>query len=69
MEANKSINEKATVNAAPKDAEIKATPRAPAYNPDDYMEDHFLYTDICFSCKHWNGYTCALNFECKHEVA
>ena len=74
MEDNKTFNEEATETVAPKDTEIKATPSAPTYDPDDYMEDYYLYhnliyrDDKCFSCKHWLEYGCgAPNGPCDYE--
>lgn len=58
------INAKATETVATKDTEINAASSAQTYDPDEYMEDYYLYDDIffyddkCFSCKHWLGYDC-----------
>ena len=74
MEENKVIKEDATKSAAHQDTEIKATPSAPTYDPDEYMEDYYLYDDMffyddkCFSCKHWLEYDCgAPNGPCDYE--
>ena len=61
---DKIINAKATETVATKDTEINAASSAQTYDPDEYMEDYYLYDDIffyddkCFSCKHWLGYDC-----------
>ena len=70
---DKIINAEANETVAPKDTEIKAALNAPTYDPDDYMEDYYLYDSMfyyekCFSCKHWLGYDCgAPNGPCNYE--
>lgn len=74
MEENKVINEEATETVSPNSTEIKATPSKPTYDPDDYMEEYYLYGSMffydekCFSCKNWLGYDCdAPNGSCDYE--
>ncbi len=57
-----------------KTAEVKSTPSIPPYNPDDYIEEEFMYDDMwyyseeCFSCKHWLGNDCgAPTGPCSYE--
>ena len=71
---DKIINVEATETVATKNTEINAAPSAPTYDPDEYMEDYYLYDDMffyddkCFSCKHWIGYDCgAPNGPCDYE--
>ena len=54
--------------------EVKYAPSVSAYNPDDYIEEEFMYDDIwyysdkCFSCKHWLGNDCGASTEaCSYE--
>lgn len=64
MEDNKIISEESAKTATHKNTETKVVANALSYNPDEYLEDNYLYDDIfyynenCFSCKHWRGYTC-----------
>ena len=71
---NKIINAEATETVATKDTEINPVSSAQTYDPDEYMEDYYLYDDMffyddkCFSCKHWLGYDCgAPNGPCVYE--
>ena len=71
---NKIINAEATETVATKDTEINPVSSAQTYDPDEYMEDYYLYDDMffyddkCFSCKHWLGYDCgAPNGPCDYE--
>lgn len=71
---DKIINAEATETVATKDTEINPVSSAQTYDPDEYMEDFYLYDnmffydDKCFSCKHWLGYDCgALNGPCDYE--
>ena len=74
MEENMVINEAAADTTAPYDTEIKAPTHTPTYDPDDYMEEYYLYDRMfyydekCFSCKHWLRYDCgAPNGPCNYE--
>ena len=71
---DKIINAEATETVATKDTEINPVSSAQTYDPDEYMEDYYLYDDMffyddkCFSCKHWLGYDCgAPNGPCYYE--
>ena len=71
---DKIINAEATETVATKDTEINPVSSAQTYDPDEYMEDFYLYDnmffydDKCFSCKHWLGYDCgAPNGPCDYE--
>ena len=71
---DKIINAEATETVATKDTEINPVSSAQTYDPDEYMEDYYLYDDMffyddkCFSCKHWLGYDCgAPNGPCDYE--
>ena len=71
---DKIINAEDTETVATKDTEINPVSSAQTYDPDEHIEDYYLYDDMfyyddkCFSCKHWLGYDCgAPNGPCDYE--
>ena len=74
MKDNKDITIEAVGSTAAKEHEVKVPASAPTYDPDDYINKHYLYDDMfyynanCFSCKHWLRFGCgAPNGPCNYE--